>query len=282
MFNTESSAQSNSDYVTPRTSFANFDAPHPKSTKVAVWMPASSLTTNAAPIPTQANCVTHSAPDRDMMSEGTLVLAAQAGQEWAFTELFLRNRQRVLRSIVRITRNPEDAEDALQEAMMRAFVNLARFDRRSNFSTWFTRIAINSSLMLLRKRSRVAALSIDETPDIQEAGRRIEFADRTPNPEQCYAYCEIEARVLKAISRLPNTLRSVIEIRRLDQGSMEEIATTLSISTPAAKSRILRARATLRSSLNKRRILQNEAMPADRIRPPHSDCVRKPSPTSLR
>jgi RNA polymerase sigma-70 factor (ECF subfamily) len=86
------------------------------------------------------------------MEESSLVAAAKFGQKEAFNVLCERLAPKILRSLYRITKNREDAEDALQDAFLRAFVHIVEFDGRSKFSTWLTRIAINSALMILRKK----------------------------------------------------------------------------------------------------------------------------------
>jgi DNA-directed RNA polymerase specialized sigma24 family protein len=85
------------------------------------------------------------------MDDDLLVQSAQAGEEWAFVELCTRNSKRVFNTIYGVTKNREDAEDALQDSMMRAFLHLKQFDGRSSFATWFTRIGINSALMIRRR-----------------------------------------------------------------------------------------------------------------------------------
>ena len=94
------------------------------------------------------------------LSDELLVSAAQAGDASAFVELKERHVNKLLWRIYRITRNWQDAEDVLQESFLKAFVHLPGFEGRSSFSSWITRIAINSALMLLRKR-RVVEISID-------------------------------------------------------------------------------------------------------------------------
>ena len=94
------------------------------------------------------------------MSDELLVSAAQAGDAYAFAELKDRHANKLLSRIYRITRNWQDAEDVLQESLMKAFLHLPTFESRSSFSSWITRIAINSALMLLRKR-RGVEVSID-------------------------------------------------------------------------------------------------------------------------
>ena len=99
-----------------------------------------------------------------VMDEEMLIEAAQAGEEWAFVELCTRNSKRVFNTIYGVTKNREDAEDALQDSMMRAFLHLKQFDGRSSFATWFTRIGINSALMI-----RASAVSVSK-PSMHEDG----------------------------------------------------------------------------------------------------------------
>src|ERR1700678_1938440 len=87
--------------------------------------------------------------DFQSMSDEGLIAAAQRGQEWAFVELCTRSSKRAFSTIYGVTKNREDAEDAMQDSMMRAFMHLKQFDGRSSFATWFTRIGINSALMIL-------------------------------------------------------------------------------------------------------------------------------------
>jgi RNA polymerase sigma factor (sigma-70 family) len=99
------------------------------------------------------------------LSEDVLVSAARSGQEWAFVELCFRSSKRILFTLNRITKNREDAEDALQESILKAFVHFGTFNRASAFSTWFTRIAINSALMILRRRRTRPEISNDVPAD---------------------------------------------------------------------------------------------------------------------
>jgi RNA polymerase sigma factor (sigma-70 family) len=117
-----------------------------------------------------------------------LVSAAKSGDRSAFAELCNRDASKILGRIYRITRNWQDAEDVLQEAMLKAFVHLRDFECRSGFSSWLTRIAINSALMMLRKR-RCVEVSIDTT-NHPEAGQTWEPWDLGPDPESCYVQRE--------------------------------------------------------------------------------------------
>jgi RNA polymerase sigma factor (sigma-70 family) len=181
-------------------------------------------------------------------SEKGLVEAAQGGQSAAFASLCERHAQQLLRAAYRITRSREDAEDAVQDAFIRAFVHLGEFDGRSSFATWLTRIAINSALMILRKKRSALDIATMRTDNPGADGRGYEIADRAPNPERRYAQRQ-EGRILrKAIQRLRPTLREVVEIHQLQERSMRETAEAMGISVAAAKGRLFHARAALRKS----------------------------------
>jgi RNA polymerase sigma factor (sigma-70 family) len=180
--------------------------------------------------------------------EEMLLSAAQAGHEWAFVELCYRNSRPILFTLFKITRNKEDAEDAFQEAILNAFVHFGDFNRASSFSTWLTRISINSALMILRKR-RVRPESLIDEPIDGSTTFQWEIADRRPNPEQYYIQRENRRRLQSAVSKLPTVYRSVFEIRLRSEGSMKEIAEEAGITIAATKSRLLRARKALHSSI---------------------------------
>src|SRR5271163_3333895 len=157
------------------------------------------------------------------MDEDLLIRAAQTGQEWAFVELCARNSKRVFNTIYGVTKNREDAEDALQDSMMRAFLHLKQFDGRSSFATWFTRIGINSALMILRKRRIRLETSMDATAD-GEPWQSWQIADQAPDPEQHYTGRERSLRLKQAVCSLPNALRTVVELGQMEGHSMKQIA----------------------------------------------------------
>jgi RNA polymerase sigma factor (sigma-70 family) len=181
------------------------------------------------------------------MNDELLVSAAQAGDALAFVKLRDRHANKLLSRIYRITRNWQDAEDVLQESLMKAFVHLSTFEGRSSFSSWLTRIAINSALMLLRKR-RVVEVSIDASA-IDGETLFWEPADTRRNPEEVYVQWELEQHLRSATRQLRPALRRVVDLRRTDDSSTREIAATLGISPAAAKSRLMRAKTALRASM---------------------------------
>jgi RNA polymerase sigma-70 factor (ECF subfamily) len=174
--------------------------------------------------------------------------AAKGGHPTAFTMLCERYRQQLLRAAHRITKSREDAEDAVQEALMSAFVHLTDFDGRSTFATWLTRIAINSALMILRKKRTSREIAMEGTDDFGTGPLTYQVPDRAPNPERRYAQSEKEKLLRKAVRRLRPTLREVIEIQQLQERSMRETAEAMGISLAAAKGRLFHAKAALRKS----------------------------------
>lgn len=183
------------------------------------------------------------------MSEELLVAAAKRGRRAAFDQLCEYSSRKILRTTYRITRNQEDAEDALQDAFLKAFVHLKDFDGRSNFSTWLTRIAINSALMILRKRRNGREISVDEFAERSEAGPVWEISDPSPGPETHYAQEEREKLLWCAIEQLRPSLRKVIEFQLSRDCPMRKTAGTIGISVCAAKSRLFHAKSALRKSL---------------------------------
>ena len=189
-------------------------------------------------------CVSVASP---IATEATLVAAAKQGDRSAFGELWTRYSNMAFKTAYRIMGNRDDAEDVIQEAWMKAYVHLNTFDGRAKFSTWLTRITINSALMILRRRN-----TRSETPMERIDGdgwQQWEIVDRTKDVEQTYAQHERTEQLRVAIGRLRPVLRSVVEIYQSDQRSIKEVAELTCLSVAATKSRLLRARRILRKSL---------------------------------
>jgi RNA polymerase sigma factor (sigma-70 family) len=189
-----------------------------------------------------------SASQRATASEAQLVATAQHGEPAAYAELCRRHREMVFRTVLKIIGNVDDAEDVLQDAWMRAFIHIRSFDGRAAFSTWMTRIAINSALSLLRKRRRQKEFSLDDSVD-PDNPRLMQTRELSSNPEQRCIETERQRLVRQAIQRLPSKLRTAIEIRESQEGSIHELARVAGVSVPTLKSRLLRARLRLREPL---------------------------------
>ncbi len=183
--------------------------------------------------------------------EAALVAQAQRGGVEAFTELVNRYEGNIYRLARHITQNPEDAEDVLQETFLKAFEHLGDFQGNSKFYTWLVRIAVNQSLMKLRKRKSTASVSLDDPYDTGEENLTREIAVWEPNPEQTYSREELREILEKAIDSLPATFRAVFALRDIEELSTEETAAMLNLSIPAVKSRLLRARLRLREKLTR-------------------------------
>lgn len=179
-------------------------------------------------------------------SEAKLIAAAKHGDGAAFGALCERHEEMILRVTFRITRNREDAEDAVQDSLMNAFVHLASFDERSRFATWLTRIAINSALGQLRKKRGIREISMDEPGPAEDSRPHFEIADRAPNPEEVFRLSERRELVGRAVRRLRSRNRQVVEVHQLGESSVKETARILGISIAAAKARMFHARAALR------------------------------------
>jgi RNA polymerase sigma factor (sigma-70 family) len=197
--------------------------------------------------------------DREPCSDQSLVSAAMDGDLTAFTALCRLHSPRLLGAVRQITRNHEDAEDALQDAFMRAFVHLKSFDGRAQFATWLTRIALNSALMILRKRKHYPAVSIDSGHVDEDRFSSLEIADRADDPERHLLKSETTAWVRRAIAELDPIPRVVLEFWSFEELSAREGARKLNISKAAFKSRLMRAKAALRSELAPRVAPQRSA-----------------------
>jgi RNA polymerase sigma-70 factor, ECF subfamily len=183
------------------------------------------------------------------MSDALLLSTAKSGNGDAFVELSKRHYSMVLYETYRITRNRQDAEDALQDSLMRAFTHLNKFEERASFSTWLTRIAINSALMILRKKRNCFEFSLDDTNDPDGKCARWETPHLGEDPESSCVRREREALLREAILRLPPRCRQVVELWQAREYSMGEIAQALGISVAAVKSSLSRAKLTLRAEL---------------------------------
>jgi RNA polymerase sigma-70 factor (ECF subfamily) len=192
----------------------------------------------------------HQGPGAMAASDESLVETAQSGGHWAYVELCGRYRELMFCIVQRITKNSHDTEDVLQDAWMRGFVHIRTFDGRAAFSTWLTRIAINSALMMLRKRRWHLEASLDDQKDL-DLGGRPEIVEPSYGPEDALLRKERLSLVRQAIDGLPPSLRRVAELRQLTDGSLKEMATLTGISVPATKSRLARARFALRKHLEK-------------------------------
>jgi RNA polymerase sigma factor (sigma-70 family) len=205
-------------------------------------------------------------------SDALLVTWAKNGEHLAYVELCRRHREMVFRVALKITRNRDDAEDVLQDSWMRALTHIGSFDGRSTFSTWVTRIAINSALMILRKRRTRREFSLDDPIDPGDC-RVTEILEPSRNPEERCLETERIRLVRQAIKRLPSKLRTAIEICQAQDGSLSDLAILAGVSLPTMKSRLLRARLKLREPLL--RVLKVRSVPKVLPRTNEADSARR-------
>jgi RNA polymerase sigma-70 factor (ECF subfamily) len=180
-----------------------------------------------------------------------LVQQAKEGDTAAFTRLVSRYDRRIFRLARHILQNEEDAEDVLQEVFLKAYTHLKGFEGHSKFYTWLVRIAVNESLMKLRKRRSDRTVSLDEPVETSDDEMVREVAVWEETPEQRYSQDELRRILDGAIEELPPIYRTVFLLRDVDDLSTEETAEALNLSIPAVKSRLLRARLQLREKLTR-------------------------------
>ena len=180
-----------------------------------------------------------------------LVERVRAGDISAYDTLVRKYERQVFRIAQHITQNREDAEDVMQDAFLKAYEKLDQFQGNSKFYTWLVRIAVNESLMRLRKRRTGKMVSIDEDLETDEGTVPRDLADWAPDPEQNYSQAELGRILEKTIKGLPPGFKVVFELRDVQGLSTEDTAEALGLSVPAVKSRLLRARLQLRERLSR-------------------------------
>lgn len=179
-----------------------------------------------------------------------LVHAAKAGDANAFAQLVARNTPLLFRVTRYILNSREDAEDVVQEAFLKAYLNLSTFEERARFSTWLTRIAVNAALVKLRNSGRAISVSLDEERE-EDVPRHENLADWHPNPEQLYSSCELRSILQKALASLPHRSQVVFMLRDVEGLSINETAQMLGLTASAVKTCLFRTRLRLRDLLRR-------------------------------
>jgi RNA polymerase sigma-70 factor (ECF subfamily) len=185
--------------------------------------------------------------------EAKLIDALRAGEDDAYAQLVRRYGGRLLAVTRRLLREEEDARDAVQEAFLSAFKSIGRFEAQARLSTWLHRIAVNAALMKLRSKRRRPETSIEELlPGFVEDGHMAE----PPQPwregaDTLVARRETRDWVRGRIDELPESHRTVLVLRDIEELDTTEVAELLDISPGAVKTRLHRARQALRSLLDR-------------------------------
>jgi RNA polymerase sigma-70 factor (ECF subfamily) len=186
------------------------------------------------------------APQLITFEDSALIKLALAGQTECFTVLTDRHLPTVRRRIAAMVPNTTDADDVLQEALLKVWRYLSTFRAQSSFCTWMTRVAINEALQSYRREQR--------RPVCQALGDFDTFASANESPLQSLARAEATQAVRQAIVELPAKYREVLVLRELEQLSERETAQSLQSSIPAVKTRLFRARLMLRTALQRSKI----------------------------
>jgi RNA polymerase sigma-70 factor, ECF subfamily len=206
----------------------------------------------------------------------SLLRQALSHDREALNELFSFYRNRLYRTLLRLLRNPDDAEEVVQEALFAAFRNLNTFNGQSQFSTWLTRIGINAALMRLRRNRPEVMTSVDQRQAYKgdvSAGRS--FPDPAPNPEQMYARKERLEIIEDLLRSLPVQYRKALWLRDVVGLNTREAAEALGLPTGSLKSQLHRARLRLRKEVA-------ELLPRPRVfQGDRSGAARTPSRPSL-
>src|SRR6195952_4874278 len=161
-------------------------------------------------------------PEVEIHPDVDLVARTRAGDTSAYEQLVKQYERQIFRTANHITQNREDAEDITQDVFFKAFQKLDQFKGDSKFSTWLVRIAVNESLMRLRKRKTSKTVSMDQDVETQEGSIPRDFAEWRPNPEQEYNQAELADILRKTIQGLPPGFRSVFTLRDVENLSTEE------------------------------------------------------------
>lgn len=189
-----------------------------------------------------------------MIDTGTTSIsltALQSGDRTEFARLVEAYSAQIYRLALKILGDTQDAEDVLQNTFLKALQNLPTFEGRSSLSTWLYRIAVNESLMLIRKRRPEVQVSAgDSDSEEDEDYLPIQFVDWTTIPEEAMLSSEAVTYLDQAIQRLPPKLRLVFLLRDVEGLSIRETSETLGLTETAVKTRLLRARLFLREQLS--------------------------------
>lgn len=180
-----------------------------------------------------------------------LIKKAQQGDSNAFGELIMAYEKFVFNVACKMFSNQEDAADIAQEALIKAYKNIDKFDFNSSFSTWLYRITTNTCIDEMRKRKGKETYSIDE--EDEESGLSIQIKDTSPDASETVIQQETVSEVRRAIDKLSDEHKTVIILRDFQDLSYEEVAETLGINVGTVKSRLARARKNLKDIILKDR-----------------------------
>ena len=183
--------------------------------------------------------------------EQDLISRVQRGERELFYELVKPYERRVYAAALAILRNEADAEDAAQEAMLKAFANIRQFRQEARFSTWLIQVTVNEALMRRRRQRTVIMEPIDdrEGHDSEQEYAPRDFADWREIPSEALERKEVRQKLTEALTMLDRKYREVFVLRDVEHMNIDETAEALGISIASVKTRLLRARLMLRDLL---------------------------------
>lgn len=192
-----------------------------------------------------------------MAAKQKTLAEARSGNGEAFAEMILPYAPGLYRRALRMTGNPADAEDARQEALLKAFSRLNQFvgqqnEGKDDLRAWVSRITTNASIDLIRQRREGKYVSLEEPTVGSDETLGVRLPARTDNPEERYARQEMRALIARVIARMAPDLRQICLLRDVLQYSTHEVAARLGISTVAVRLRLFRAHRRLREGLRDR------------------------------
>jgi RNA polymerase sigma-70 factor, ECF subfamily len=181
--------------------------------------------------------------------ERELIASVQGGQHELFYELVRPYERRVYAAALAILRNEHDAEDAAQEAMLKAFANIRQFRAEARFSTWLIQITVNEALMRRRRERTVPMEGLDGDRNEESEYAPRDFADWREIPSEALERKEVRQRLAEALATLDRKYREVFMLRDMEHLNIQETAEALGITVASVKTRLLRARLILRDLL---------------------------------
>lgn len=181
-------------------------------------------------------------------SDEELVIAAQGGESRALDELLCRHRNMLYCFASRIATTADEADEAVQETILRACKNIGKFRGQSRFTTWLVAIVVNAVISIRRKERRVHWVYLDEQNAADARSCHTSLRDVRPNPEDQYSRRELRSLLRREIGKLHPKYRFILQACDLNDCSIEQAAQTMGITLGAAKSRLYRARLGLRTA----------------------------------
>ncbi len=186
--------------------------------------------------------------ERVQLDDRTLVERILGGDRDLFTTLVSRYEKRLVNYVYRITHRYEEAHDLAQEIFVKVYLALDRYDPKYQFSTWLFRIAQNSAIDALRKKS-ISEVPLARPTEDEPSGKEREFADDGISPYRALKNKQLSAAIDKAVEQLPSDYRELIQLRHFAELSYEEIASMKKLPLGTVKNKLFRARNLLKESL---------------------------------